>query len=729
MSDPFGKVPREMQPGAEEQFQGEVDRVVFSSESGFTVARVKRPGTRDPITVVGKLPGLRAGETIHVKGRWKLDPKFGEQLEVDSYRAVLPATVEGIRRYLASGMVKNIGPEMAKRIVAKFGEKTLQIIDDHPERLAEVEGIGKKRVAAVKVAWEEQREIRSVMVWLQGHGVSPAYAHRIYKRFGAGAARVVQENPYRLAEEVFGIGFKMADAIARRVGIAEDSPARVEAGVLFTLTDAAGEGHCYLPMDDVARRAGELLGPHGGSEAVDGERIDAAAKRLAEDGRATLDEGTLWQPELASAEAAAAARLRVLLEAPPRGRRDLDAAKALAWAEEKTGRTFAPAQRDAIAKAAGGKVTVITGGPGTGKTTVVDALCRIVMARRERILLAAPTGRAAKRLAEATGLEAKTVHRLLEIDPRRGGFQRNASNPLDCDVLVVDETSMVDLPLFRAILEAVPDGARLVLVGDADQLPSVGPGNVLRDVIASGRVPTVRLSQIFRQRERSGIVDAAHLVNAGEMPPDDAADFFVVVREEPEEAVATIAELVAERIPRRWGLDPTRDVQVLAPMNRGIAGTANLNQVLQARLNPDGREIVAGPRRFRIGDRVLQIRNDYDKEVYNGDLGRVVAWDEDTLRLDVEIDGRVVPYESGDADDLRLAYASSIHRSQGSEYAAVVVPVLTQHFVMLQRNLLYTAITRGKKLVVLVGSKKAIGMAVRNDSGRTRFTRLQERLA
>lgn len=710
-----------MQP-AEEAFQGQVDRVVFTAESGFTVAKVKREGRREPVTVVGRMPGLRAGETIEVKGRWKHDAKFGEQLEVESYQAVLPATVEGIRRYLGSGMVKNVGKEMAKRIVATFGDKALEVIEHHPERLADVEGIGPKRVASIKAAWVEQREIRSVMVWLQGHGVSPAYATRIYKRFGSGAARIVQENPYRLADEVFGIGFKMADAIARRVGIAEDSPKRVEAGILFCLGDAAGEGHCFLPMDETIRRAGELLGVHGAATAV-----EEAAKRLIGEGRAVEDSGTLWTLELLEAERSAARRLDVLLAAPPRGRRELDAEKALAFAEEKTGRRFADAQRDAIVRAAGGKVTVITGGPGTGKTTVVDALCRVVQARRERILLAAPTGRAAKRLAEATGLEAKTVHRLLEIDPRSGGFKRNASNPLEADVLVVDETSMVDLPLFRSILEAVPDGARLVFVGDADQLPSVGPGNVLRDVISSGRVPTVRLDRIFRQAEHSGIVDAAHSINAGEMPVD-AGDFFVIAREEPEDAVATISDLVGERIGKRWSLDPLRDVQVLAPMNRGVAGATNLNAVLQARLNPSGREIQAGPRRFRIGDRVLQVRNDYDRDVYNGDLGRVTAFDEEEGRLEVEIDGRPVVYEASDADELRLAYASSIHRSQGSEYPAVVVPVLTQHFMMLQRNLLYTAVTRGKKLVVLVGSRKAISMAVRNDSGRARFTRLQARL-
>ena len=476
-----------MQPGATEQFQGQIDRVVFTAESGFTVAKVKREGHREPVTVVGRMPGLRPGETIEVKGRWKTDPKFGEQLEVESYQAVLPATIEGIRRYLASGMVKNIGKEMAKRIVATFGDKALEVIEHHPDRLADVEGIGPKRVASIKAAWVEQREIRSVMVWLQGHGISPAYATRIYKRFGAGAARVVQENPYRLADEVWGIGFKMADAIARRVGIAEDSPKRVEAGVLFCLSDAAGEGHCFLPMEEAVRRAGELLGEHGGEKAV-----AEAAKRLVGEGRAVDEEGALWTPELAAAETASAKRLSVLIETPPRGRRDLDAAKALAFAEEKTGRRFADAQRDAITRAAGGKVTVITGGPGTGKTTVVDAICRVVMARRERILLGAPTGRAAKRLAEATGLEAKTIHRLLEIDPRAGGFKRNDSNPLETDVLVVDETSMVDLPLFRAILDAVPDGARLVLVGDADQLPSVGPGNVLRDVISSADMVSPR---------------------------------------------------------------------------------------------------------------------------------------------------------------------------------------------------------------------------------------------
>lgn len=709
-----------------DSIEGQVSKVVFTSETGFTVVRVSVAGKRQPVTVVGKMPGIREGESIKVSGRWKSDPKFGEQLEADTYEAVLPQSEAGIRSYLASGMIHGIGPKLAERIVEKFGAKTLDILDADPSRLGEVEGIGAKKVASLKEAWGKQREIRAVMVFLQGHGVSPAYAVRIVKRYGAGAARIVSENPYRLADEVSGIGFKTADAIARRVGIAEDSPARIDAGLRYTLTEAAGDGHCYLPEDELARRAGEVLGEkNGGPDAV-----RASVERLLLEQAIRVDEeaGAVFLRHLHEAEIASSARLRTLLDAPARQTKPLDAEKALAWVEEKTGRTLASLQREAVARAAGGKVTVITGGPGTGKTTIIDALCRIVRARHERVLLAAPTGRAAKRLAESTGLEAKTVHRLLEMNPGSGGFTRGLENKLECDVLVLDECSMVDLPLFRAILAAVPDGARLVLVGDADQLPSVGPGNVLRDVIDSGQVPTFRLTEIFRQAARSGIVANAHAVNAGREPSLEADDFFFVPREDPEEALQTICDLVADRIPKKWGLDPLRDVQVLVPMNRGAIGTASLNLALQARLNPRGREVQAGPRRFRIGDRVLQVRNDYEKDVFNGDLGRVSAFDDDGGLLTVEFDGREVVYPADEADQLVLAYASTIHRSQGSEYPAVVVPILTQHFVMLQRNLLYTAITRGKKLVVLVGSRKAIGMAVRNGSGAQRFTRLARRL-
>ncbi|HVO30476.1 MAG TPA: AAA family ATPase, partial [bacterium] len=477
----------------------------------------------------------------------------------------------------------------------------------------------------------------------------------------------------------------------------------------------------YLPESELATRVEALLGVNGKREAV-----ESALARLALEARVVREDGTVFLEELHAAEREAAARLAELARAPAKLGKPLDAEKALAWVQKETGRELAAAQRDALVKAAGGKVVVITGGPGTGKTTVVDAICRVVRARHERVMLAAPTGRAAKRLAEATGLEAKTVHRALEFDPKGGGFIRGRETPLETDVLVVDECSMVDLPLFTSILDAVPDGARLVMVGDADQLPSVGPGNVLRDVIASGVVPVVRLKEIFRQAARSGIVTNAHRVNEGEIPSLEAADFFVVGREEPEAAVEAVCEMVAERIPQKFGLDPIRDVQVLAPMNRGVAGTANLNLALQARLNPNGREVQIGPRRFRLGDRVLQMRNDYDKEVYNGDLGRVVANDDEGI--EVEIDGRRVRYDASDSDDLTLAYATTIHRSQGSEYPAVVVPLLTQHFVMLQRNLLYTAITRGKKLVVLVGSKRAIAMAVKNDEGSARWTKLAQRL-
>ncbi len=726
MSDDPAGIDREL-----ESLHGSIERVTFhSEESGFCVLRVQARGHRDLVTVVGSAPAVAPGEYVEGVGTWVRDPTHGLQFRARELRIVPPSTVQGIEKYLASGMVRGIGPHFAKRLVAAFGERVFDVIERDPGRLLELPGIGPKRMRGVVEAWREQRAIRDIMVFLQSHGVGTARAVRIYKTYGDDAVALVTENPYRLALEVHGIGFRMADTLAGRLGVAPDSPLRAQAGVRHALQELADEGHCASVRDDLVRLAAELL-------EVPEDIADRAVADEIREGRIVEEsvEGERWEflAPLHSAERGVAGSLRRLLRgAPPWGSIAID--RAIAWVEERTGLRLAPSQRDAAALALGSKVVVVTGGPGVGKTTLLDSLLRIVRAKRTTVTLCAPTGRAAKRLAEATGSDgARTIHRLLEFDPRAGGFRRGRDHPLATDLVVLDEASMVDVVLMNQLLRAIPDHAALWIVGDADQIPSVGPGAVLGDVLRSGSVPTIRLTEIFRQAAASRIVVNAHRINRGEMPLENEgedSDFYFVAGETPEEIAAKLYEVVTERIPRRFALDPVRDVQVLTPMNRGTLGTRALNAELQARLNPDSEPRVS---RFGFtyapGDKVIQTVNDYDKDVFNGDIGAVSRIDPDEGAMTVRYDRGEVVYDLAELDELALAYATTIHKAQGSEYPAVVLALSTQHYTMLDRNLLYTAVTRGKRLVVILGQRRALGLAVRNVRAGRRMTRLAARLA
>lgn len=714
----------------ETTIEGVLERVAFANaESGWTVAHLTVRG-RGQVTVVGNLLGAQPGESLRVTGRWTRNRRFGEQFEAGSVLTVKPSTFVGIERYLSSGMVKGLGPTIARRLVQHFGLDTLDVIDRDPKRLAEVEGIGPVRTKRILEAWGEQREIREVMVFLQSHGISAGHAARIFKRWGRGALQQVRENPYRLAREIWGIGFRTADKIARDLGIPADSPHRAAAGLLHALAEAADRGHVFLPQRELLAAGAELL-------ELPAETLAPALDALVAEEAVVVEpladgDRAVYPPPLAKAERGVAGRLRALT-AQRLLPLQLDVEAALRWFERREKVELAPLQRQAIVAAIRQKVVVVTGGPGTGKTTLIRGVFAILGAKRQRVLLAAPTGRAAKRLSEATGGEAKTIHRLLDFQPKKGGFARDESSPLEVDVLVVDEASMLDVVLAHELLRAVPDRARLVLVGDVDQLPSVGPGRVLEDLIVSGSVEVVRLTEVFRQARRSLIVVNAHRVRAGELPIESeegqGADFFFIAKSQPEAILATVKQLVAERIPLRFGLDPRADVQVLTPMQRGILGAANLNAELQALLNGEGEAVARGSRLLRVGDRVMQTRNNYDHEVFNGDLGRVAAIDAPGQKLRVDFEGRSVAYDLAQLDELTLAYATSIHKSQGSEYPCVVIPLHTQHYTLLQRNLLYTALTRGRRLVVVVGSRKALALAVRTETTTRRHTLLARRLA
>jgi exodeoxyribonuclease V alpha subunit len=719
---------------------GVLERVVFANEeNAWSVVRLTVPGEREPVTAVGNLLGVQPGENLRLEGQWVNDPKFGRQFKVASYATVAPSTREGIERYLGSGMVPGVGKEMAKRLVAAFGLATLDVIEREPERLKEVPGIGPKRRAEIERAFAEQREAREVMVFLQSHGVATGHAIKICKRYGQDALRQVREDPYRLAIDIHGIGFLSADRIAAALGFSKTAPQRVEAGVLHLLAEAADRGHLFLPAARLTDEAARLL-------AIPAAPVEAAVATLAaaeqvvveplrqepatEPPAAPAGDAVYLKP-LHAAEAGLAARLRALL-AQPALPLQIDAERAVAWFERKEGVTLAPAQREAVRRGLASKVLVVTGGPGTGKTTLVRGIVRILEKKERTVALAAPTGRAAKRLAEATGSPAATIHRLLEFDPRSRRFLRDRERPLACDLLIVDEASMLDTVLAYHLLKAIPNGGRLILVGDVDQLPSVGPGRVLGDLIRSRAVDVVELDHIFRQGERSQIVANAHRIQRGELPVasrDEGGDFFLAERGRPEEVLETLVELVTRRIPARFGLDPFDEIQVLSPMNRGLLGTDNLNQVLREVLNPRGAALAHGAHSLRVGDKVMQVRNDYELEVWNGDLGRVTGIDAEGEQLAVEIDGRKVLYDFPQLDELTLAYACTIHKSQGSEYPCVVIPLHTQHHVMLQRNLLYTAVTRARRLAVVVGERRAIAVAVGNGRTGARFTMLAERLA
>ncbi|HEX3555813.1 MAG TPA: ATP-dependent RecD-like DNA helicase [Thermoanaerobaculia bacterium] len=726
-------LPFDSQPAtAPTTLEGVLERIVFSNEeNAWTVARLSVPGHRDLVTAVGNLLGVQPGENLRLTGAWIQDPKYGKQFKVVSYATVTPATVGGIEKYLGSGLIRGIGKVMAARLVACFGLETLDVIENRPERLVEVEGIGPKRSRDILRAWEEQREIKEVMIFLQSHGVSTHYAIKIYKAYGPRATELVRENPYRLATDIYGIGFKTADRIAAALGVPPTAPQRLEAGSLYLLGQGADRGHVYLPRKALLEEAEKLL---EAPPALVEQALAALTEteQIVLEPLASAEEQAVFLKSLHAAESGVAARLRALLVQPPLPL-EIDVDRALDWFEKSEQIELARQQRQAVRAGLTRKVLVITGGPGTGKTTLVRGLVKILEKKRQKVLLAAPTGRAAKRLAEATGAEATTIHRLLELDPQTRQFVRNREHPLSCDLLIVDEASMLDTVLAHHVLRAVPDHGRLILVGDVDQLPSVGPGRVLADLIRSAAVEVVRLTEIFRQAERSLIVVNAHRVNQGMMPilesVDSDGDFFFIERPQPEELVETLAQLVSRRIPAKFGLNPVEQIQVLTPMNRGPLGTENLNAVLRELLNPQGAEVTRGGRTLRVGDKVMQVRNNYDLEVFNGDIGRIVAVDEVDQLVTVALDGREVVYDPGSLDELVLAYACSIHKSQGSEYPCVVIPLHSTHYVMLQRNLLYTALTRAKRLAILVGEERALRIAVGNRRLRARFTRLAERLA
>jgi exodeoxyribonuclease V alpha subunit len=718
---------------------GTVERIVFrNDDNDFTVTRFVvdgAPALAMPATAVGTLTGIMEGQPLRLRGKWIEDKRFGRQFKVESFTTRSPETLLGIERFLGSGVIDGIGPELARRLAAKFGLDTLKIIEETPARLTEVDGIGPQRAAKLAAAFAEQRHMQDVMVFLRGHGVSAAFAVRIVKKYGADAIRVVKHDPYKLALEVWGIGFRTADAIAEKLGVARDDPKRLAAGLAHVLETHLEDGHCHVPEDQLTLAASELL-------AVAQDRLREPLSALEHGGRiikeALGDRGTCVSLiETWNTERTAAAALAELARTPARTL-SLDIDAAIKDFEIAQTIDLAPQQRAAISAALLDKVTVITGGPGVGKTTIVRGVVHLATLLHRKVALAAPTGRAALRLSEATGREAMTIHRLLEFQPQTGTFACTREDPLEADLVVADEASMIDLDLFGALVAAIPPAAQLVLVGDIDQLPSVGPGAILGDTIASGAATVVRLTEVFRQAAKSRIVVGAHQINAGEVPdleppgPNTTTDFYFIARDEPEAARNTIVELVAERIPARFGLDAVRDVQVLAPMHRGELGTSALNAALQQRLNPPrpgAIEVTRGERAFRVGDKVMQLRNDYDKGVYNGDLGVITMIENEGARMRIELgDGRTADYDRNELDQLVHAYAVSVHKSQGSEYPAVVLPVATQHFVMLQRSLLYTAVTRGKQLVVIVGSKKAVAMAVRNASARRRWTWLAERI-
>lgn len=735
-----------------DSLEGIVERITFySEETGYTVLRLHpagKPrsgfaaGEDDLLTVVGNLPEVNPGESLRLHGVWTAHPQYGKQFKAEKCEQILPATVEGIRRYLGSGLIKGVGPKTAAKIVKKFGAGTLKVVDEEPRRLREVLGIGAKKAAIIEIAWQQQKAIKNVMIFLQGHGVSTGLAVKIYKQYGDMAQEIVKNDPYRLARDIYGIGFKTADKIARQIGLPSDAPSRVEAGVAYALGELSEEGHVYSPVERLTSTASELL-------EVPPDLVTAAIERLLAEDR--IKRETLKIPEIKAGgetkvreeeavylapfyygEIGVTNRLARMMQSPLSNLADLrqrDLNELIAQAGQVE---LSDEQRLAIRRALENKVSVITGGPGTGKTTALKTLIRVLEASKHSYALASPTGRAAKRLGEAAGRAAKTIHRLLGFQPGIG-FNYNEEKPLPVHMLIVDEASMIDLLLMNNLLKALDPATHLLLVGDVDQLPSVGAGDVLRDVIDSNTAAVTRLSVIFRQAQDSLIVTNAHRINRGEIPitPNGAADFFLFAIEDPEEAANWVVDIVQNRIPTKFGIEPLDHVQVLAPMYRGAAGVANLNARLQEALNPASAkkaERKIGGRVFRVGDKLMATRNNYDKDTFNGDIGRLTAIDLEEQTFTINFEGREVNYDWLEADELAHAFAVSVHKSQGSEYPAVVLPVLTQHYMMLQRNLLYTAVTRAKKLCVLVGSRKAIAMAVKNATVAQRYSGLEARL-
>jgi exodeoxyribonuclease V alpha subunit len=705
-----------------------------NEENDFVVAKLREKEKKELTTIIGNLSGVNPGESLKLTGKWVQNRRFGEQFQVESFEVTLPATLLGIQKYLASGLIKGIGSIISERIVEKFGLHTLEVIEKKPERLSEVEGIGLKRISMIRKAWGEQKEIKEIMIFLQGHGVGAAYSAKIYKQYGDQSIEMVRENPYRLAHDIYGIGFITADKIAQNLGIDRNSLVRAKAGLIYFLNQLTEEGHVYYPETQLIHKAKEILN-------VDEEIVILAVRELTKEKELFLEDldpdGHLRAAYLAPfyvAETGVSQRL-INLKGSPSNIRPIHPEKAIEWVQQKLNIELAQRQEEAVLLAATSKVLIITGGPGTGKTTIITAILRIFQQLKLRILLAAPTGRASKRMNEATGWEAKTIHRLLEYSPYKGDFKKDQDDPLEADVVIIDEASMVDTLLMYHLLKAIPSHAHLILVGDVDQLPSVGPGNVLKDIIRSGKFTVVRLTEIFRQAQESMIVVNAHKVNQGQFPvlkeidKPEKTDFQFIQEEDPEKILQNILDLCSERIPRQFRFHPLREIQVLTPMHKGTIGVANLNIELQKRLNPGQSGITHGARNFRLGDKVMQIVNNYDKDVFNGDIGWISKIDPEERELTIDFDGRLVPYDYSDLDEVVLAYAVSVHKAQGSEYPVVILPVVTQHYMLLQRTLIYTGISRAKKLVIMIGTKKALAIAIRNNKPQRRYTLLSERLS
>ena len=713
-----------------EEFIGSIDRVVFhNDDNDWTVFRMNAEGREDPITVVGSIHAPQPGTRLRISGRWVNHQRFGRQLQMESWNEELPASAEGMRLFLASGYIKGIGEKWADKIVAYFGEETLDVLDNSPERMLEIRGFGEKRLAAMKASWDEHRNIRQLMVFLQPHGVTPGMAARIYRHYGNDALSIVRENPYRLAMDIRGIGFLTADALAQKLGFGTQDPLRAQAGMLYILMELADEGHVYYPREQLLDKAQEKL--QVPREVVENALEDLAAEeRIVEE---ELDDHVgVYLSQSHHYESTIGFYMHRLIRSPRAVSFFRSKKQILGEVLSNLPIRLADEQLHAVKTAMEAKMMVLTGGPGTGKTTVINAIIRVYKAMNARILLAAPTGRAAKRLSEASGAEAKTIHRLLEFSPAENEFKKNENSPLACSLLVVDEASMIDNMLMYHLVKAIPLGATFILVGDINQLPSVGPGNVLRDIIASGAVPVVELVEVFRQAAESDIICNAHRINSGELPQVKRAgqktDFFIFRQDDPEEAAKLIVDLVSRRIPQKFGF-PAADIQVLSPMLRGAVGVNSLNRKLQETINPSREALVRGDRTYKLNDRVMQIKNNYDKDVFNGDIGTVVFLDAENRELSVRFDDKSVSYPWEDLDELVPAYAISIHKSQGGEYPVVVIPIMIQHYMLLQRNLVYTAVTRGKKMVVLVGEWRALAMAVKNNHIRQRYTWLAHRIA